>query len=755
MMESSRASLGVANGLKRPFLMNFCNRRLNLPVGAAGVAALSILAMYGAVGKSGSRKYLNVDWATYEANQGANHYSPLTQINRSNVKDLQVAWTYDIGEAVSIDNPLIINGIMYVSGKNGGAISALDAATGKEIWVSESKMVSSRQRGLTFWESTDHTKRRIVFYRANHIRQIDAATGKLDPDYDVDLKQGLDRDPEVVFNVQSVSPPRIWHDMLLVGSSPGEEYGSAVGDIRAFDLNTDKLIWQFHTIPTPDEPEAKTWGPNPRAFHGGANSWTGSSVDEKRGILYAVTGASTYDFWGVDRPGDNLYADCLLAIDIRTGKLLWHFQDVHHDLWDYDLASSPVLFTARSKGRIVDSVAVAGKSGFLFAFDRVTGRPLFPIEERAVPQGEHMEGEQLSPTQPFPTMLKPFVRQSYTVDDIDPAIPEPERSEIVARFRTLRWEGIFTPPSTKPTLEIPGNNGGANFGTTSADPLRGRVYVAGVNVVSVLQLEKSRPQFGTGNNPMERGRSLYQKNCASCHGADRAGHPPTFPSLIGVSSRLNHEELIDFIHAGKPPMPGFPDITGQSMTDLLTYVDKGSVLSDVPPRKMMKGLIEGEPRWRTDYGYWYTKAGNSVVRPPWSILSAYDLNTGAQLWQVPVDSDPNYPIKGIKTGTGDTNKVGIAVTGGGLLFVPEDRRKKLIALDAETGKTLWEGDLPENAVGIPAVYAVNGREYIVVPAASGVSRSKHQNRNGTLDAAAPAVLAHNKFVVFALPGKTK
>ncbi|MBS1801507.1 MAG: PQQ-binding-like beta-propeller repeat protein [Acidobacteria bacterium] len=734
--------------------MKFRDRGLKLVAGGAGVAALSVFAIYGAVGKSGSGKPANVDWATYEANQGGNHYSPLTQINRSNVKDLKVAWTYDIGESISISNPLIIDGVMYLSGKNGGAISALDAATGKEIWASEPKMVSGRQRGLTYWESTDHSKRRIVFYRANHIRQIDAATGKLDPDYDVDLKPGLERDPEVIFNVQNVSPPRVWHDTLLVGSSPGEEYGSPVGDIRAFDLNTGKLVWQFHTIPTPEEPAAKTWGPNPRAFNGGANAWTGTSVDEKRGIFYAGTGSSTYDFWGVDRPGDNLYADCLLAIDIRTGKLLWHFQDVHHDLWDYDLASTPVLFTAKSKGKAVDAVAIAGKTGFLFAFDRVTGKPLFPIEERPVPQGEHMEGERLSPTQPFPTVLKPFVRQTFTVDDIDPAIPEPERSQIQERFRTLRWEGIFTPPSTKPTLEAPGSNGAANFGTTSADPVRGRVYVAGVDIPAVIQLAKSKPQFGAGNNPMERGRSLYQKNCAVCHGVDRTGHPPTFPSLIGVNNRLNNEQLVDMIHAGKSPMPGFPNITGQSMTDLLTYVNNGFISSDAPPRKVMKGLAEGEPRWRTDYGYWYTKAGNGVMRPPWTTLSAYDMNTGEQLWQVPVDSDPNYPIKGIKTGTGDTNKVGIAITGSGLLFVPEDRLKKLIALDADTGKTLWEGDLPENAVGVPSVYAVNGREYVVVPAASGVARPKGNARQG-MPEAAPAPQVHNQFVVFSLPEKKK
>jgi quinoprotein glucose dehydrogenase len=704
------------------------------------VTALSLLAQLGA---SGQKKAApgNVDWPTYEGTQGANHYSALSQVNQSNVGKLQVAWIYDIGFSVSVGNPLVVRGVMYVIGKNGGGISALDAATGKEIWTSEPRMVSVRQRGITYWESVDHSKRRIVFYNNNHIRQIDAETGKLDPTYSVDLKIGLERNPDVIFNVQTSSPPRVWHDTVLVGSAPGEEYGTPVGDIRGFDLNTGKLVWQFHTIPTSDEKYADTWGPNPRAFTGAANTWTGASVDEARGILYAVTGSATYDFWGVDRPGDNRYADSLLAIDIKTGKLLWHFQDVHHDLWDYDLASSPVQFTAKSNGKMVDCVAIAGKTGFLFAFDRVTGKPLFPIEERPVPQGEHMEDEKMSPTQPFPTVLKPFVRQTFTADDIDPAIPEPERSEIIAKFKTLRWEGIFTLPSTKATLQAPGSNGGANFGMTAADPVRGRVYVLGFDIPAVIQLAKSTPQFGAGNSPMERGRSLYQTNCASCHGADRAGHPPTFPSLIGANGHMSSEEMTDLVHAGKSPMPGFPNITGQSMIDLLTYVNNGFMPSDAPPPKEMKGLAEGEPRWRTDYGYWYSKStGNGVMRPPWTTLSAYDMNTGERLWQVPVDSDPAYPIKGVKTGTGDLTKFGIAITAGNLLFVPEPRLQKLIALDPDTGKTIWEGDLPEKAVGIPAVYSVNGREYIAMPAASGVAKK-----------GAPATNVKNQFVVFALP----
>lgn len=714
-------------------------------VAGAGIVAVaaSVLAVNAAAPPKTAAGSVNVDWAAYEGNPGGNHYTTLSQINQSNVNRLKVAWTYDIGSSISTGNPLVVKGVMYVIGKN-GSIAALDAITGKELWVSEPKMVGPRQRGLAFWESTDRSKKRIVFFLSNHIRQIDANTGKLDPGYNVDLKQGLERDPETIFNVQNSSPPRVWHDTLLVGSSPGEEYGSPVGDIRAYDLNSGKLIWQFHTIPMPGEPHANEWGPNPRAFNGGTNNWSEASVDEKRGILYAGTGAPTYDFWGIDRPGDNRYADSLLAIDIPTGKLVWTFQDIHHDLWDYDLASTPVLFTAKSNGKMVDCVAIAGKTGYLFAFDRVTGKALFPIEERPVPQGEHMEGEKLSPTQPVPTVLEPFIRQNYTANDIDPAIPEPERSEIIQRFNSVRWDGMFTPPSTKPTLQAASSNGGANFGMTAADPVRGHVYVLGFNIPDVIELKKSMPQFGAGNSPMERGRSLYQQNCSVCHGTDRRGHLPTYPSLVGVGNRMTQEELTDFIHNGKAPMPGFTNITGQSITDLLTYVDNGFIPSDAPPRKAMKGLAEGEPRWRTDYGYWFSKStGDGVMRPPWTLLSAYDMNTGKLLWQVPVDSDPNYPDKSIKTGTGDLTKFGIVVTAGNLLFVPEPRLQKLMALDPDTGKTVWETDLPEKAVGIPAAYSVSGREYIVVPSASGVAAKTAKKQ--------PAPEVHNQFVVFALP----
>jgi quinoprotein glucose dehydrogenase len=721
------------------------SKRGVLAVAVAGIVAVAaaVMAVNVAAHAKTATGSANVDWSAYEGNAGANHYTPLAQINQSNVNQLKVAWTYDIGSSISTANPLVVNGVMYVIGK-GGSISALDAITGKERWVSDPKMVSPRQRGLAYWESTDHSKKRIVFFLANHIRQIDANTGKLDPSYSVDLKQGLERDPDTIFNVQNSSPPRVWHDTLLVGSSAGEEYGSPVGDIRAFDLNSGKLVWQFHTEPMPGEPTADEWGPNPRAFHGGSNDWSEASVDEKRGILFAGTGAPTYDFWGVDRPGDNRYADCLLAIDIATGKLLWSFQDVHHDLWDYDLASTPVLFTAKSNGKLIDCVAVAGKTGYLFAFDRVTGKPLFPIEERPVPQGGHMDGEILSPTQPVPTVLEPFIRQNYTANDIDPAIPEPERSDIIKRFNSVRWDGMFTPPSTLPTLQAASSNGGANFGMTAADPVRGRIYVMAFNIPDVIELTKSMPLFGSGNTPMERGRSLYQQNCSSCHGTDRMGHPPMYPSLVGVRDRMTQEDLTDFIHTGKSPMPGFPNITGQSLTDLLTYVGNGFIPSDAPPRKMMKGLAEGEPRWRTDYGYWYSKStGDGVMRPPWTVLSAYDMNTGKLLWQVPVDSDPNYPDKSIKTGTGDLTKFGIVVSAGNLLFVPEPRLKKLMALDPDTGKTVWETDLPEKAVGIPAAYSVNGREYIAVPSASG---APPKNAKGQ-----PAPEIHNQFVVFALP----
>ncbi|HWI84890.1 MAG TPA: PQQ-binding-like beta-propeller repeat protein [Sphingomonas sp.] len=698
-------------------------------IGAAGV-------LLGFQGKP--RSASTVDWRHYEGDAGAAHYSPLTQITPANVARLSVAWRYDLGSGTSVANPLIVDGIAYLIG-GGGTIVALDAASGNQLWSLPD--AAPGNRGLALWKSADGAEKRIFYTAGKRLHAIDAATGKVITSFDVDLRVGLGRPPAQIGQIQSRSPGRVFGDLIIVGSAPGEDYTAAAGDIRAYNVRTGILAWTFKTIPDASDPAAlATWGANPRAEHGGANSWTGLALDERRGIVFAVTGSSTYDFWGVDRPGANLYSDCIIALDARTGRRLWHFQTVHHDLWDYDLAASPVLLTIRRGGRRVDAVAVAAKTGMVFVFDRLTGKPLYPIEERPVPQGG-MPGELISPTQPFST-LEPFVRQRFGVEDLDPALPPAEAQAFAARLRAARNEGIFTPPSERETVEMPGSNGGANWGGSAADPRHGLFFAFGFDVPAIIQLRKTNPanSGGVGATAQARGQDIYSRNCSGCHGADRAGQG-SFPSLIGITGRVSPEIVTEIIHQGRAPMPAFPQIVGAGMDDLMAFLTNGaakgadaSATASPPPPTVA--------RWRTEYGYLFSAARNPPIRPPWSSLSAYDLNSGKRLWRIPLGNDPNYPIKGPETGIG-LNKLGIVVTGGGLIFAATSRDHTLRAIDPRTGAVLWRTTLPAASSGTPSTYAVNGRQYLLVPVASSGEKNPREQQG-----VAPA---RNSYVAYALP----
>lgn len=680
----------------------------------------------------------DADWDSYEGGAGAAHYSTLSQITAENVDRLEVAWTYELGEGSAISSPLIIGGRLYAIGGQ-DSIVALDAATGAELWKRPG-LGTSFMRGLMYW--ADGADRRILYTKDNHLRALNADDGADIAGFDVDLRLGLERDPETIRRVQSNTPGRVFEDLLIMGTSPGENYGSPVGDIRAYDVRTGALRWTFHTIPRRGEPGYETWpDTNPRTRHGGANAWGGLSVDEERGIVYANTGSATYDFWGVDRPGDNLYADCLLAINARTGELIWHFQLVHHDLWDYEAAATPTLMTIQRDGAPVDVVAVAGKTGFLYVFNRVTGEPIWPIPETPVPTTGGMPGERISPTQPIPSFPEPFARMTFTAEDVDPAIPEPDRSEWIERVRAARNDGIFTPPSERPTVQMPGSNGGANYGSTAADLANGRFYVISSDQPAIIQLENVREMRVDGPTPFARGQIIYQENCAMCHGADLAGIAPA-PSLIGVQDRLNGEQLRRIISEGGQRMPAFPTIVGGAYWDLMAYFSGDrTVAPQTPPRG--RAAVTEEQRWRTDFGYLFYSGGDRpVMRPPWATLTAYDLNTGEKLFTTVVGTNPAYPIAGVRTGLPLT-KIGPIVTAGGLVFAATSLDRRLEALDASTGDLLWSGELPAAALGIPATYAVNGRQYVVVTAAASGSRGSHEP-----DGIAPA---RNAYVAFALP----
>ena len=437
-------------------------------------------------------------WRDYGGAADSAKYSSLTQVTRENVARLQVAWTYPIGENKrALFNPLVVDDLMYVIGR-GNAILALAAATGREVWAYQppADTVLITSRGINYWESADRTHRHLLFASNHALRAIDARTGKPITDFgtggSVDLRQGLDRDPRTIALVQSTTPGRVFGDLLILGSATNQGYGSAPGDIRAFHARTGELVWTFRTIPRTGEPGAETWPRDARQTVGGANVWSEFTVDEARGIVFAPTASAKYNFYGADRVGANLYADCLLALDARTGRRLWHYQMVHHDIWDYDAPTAPKLLTIRREGKTIDVVAQVTKQGFVWVFERETGLPIWPIEERPVPASD-MPHERISPTQPFPTNPPPFARQSFTPDDLSPYLSDADRTRFREAMLAARNEGLFTPPARGGTIQMPGNNGGANWGGAAVDAARGTLVVVSKDLPCLLKLDEKTP----------------------------------------------------------------------------------------------------------------------------------------------------------------------------------------------------------------------------------------------------------------------
>lgn len=667
--------------------------------------------------------------------QDSSSYSSLKQINRTNVTTLQIAWTFSAGSNPRLRfNPIVVDGVMYVLGKD-RAIVALDAATGKQLWSHEHDRLFQRDitdRGINYWESRDRSERRLFFAAGAYLQAIDARTGRTIPSFgkngSVDLRDGLGRDPKTIneFGFASLgwsSPGRVFENLLIVGSRTGEYYGAPPGDIRAYDVMTGRLVWSFHTIPRPGEFGEDTWPKGAYAYAGGANVWGDMSLDESRGIIYAPTGSPTYDFYGANRVGANLFGNCLLALDARTGKRLWHYQVVHHDLWDYDNAAAPQLLTVRHRGRKVDAVAMAGKTGFLYVFNRVTGEPLWPIEERKVPQSD-VPGEQTSPTQPFPTVVPPFARQAFTVADLSPYFEDPaEREKWTETVKTSVNKGIFTPPATKNTLQMPGNVGGANWGTTAIDPARGIFYVLNKDEPTLLKLDPEVPRIVRmlSGPPEQFGRSVYIDKCQTCHGEGGRGVPPAMPALAGVTRRVDRHTFKRIVLFGQGNMPGTP-LDDRELTVLLDYLadpaaadaaaSASPAVAEADPAPVPSPAPAHPSRYWSGFGYMKPKIGPSVIAPPWSTLTAYDLNRGTIKWQVPLGEVVELAARGIRnTGSGEPR--GAVVTAGGLLFTgtPDHTFR---AFDKDTGRQLWEKKLPVNPMGIAATYEVAGKQYIVI-----------------------------------------
>jgi quinoprotein glucose dehydrogenase len=691
----------------------------------------------------------------------SSNFMNLTQITKDNVDELKVAWFYP--HASDEFTPVMANNVLYGFGRD-NALIALDATTGKEIWIHEG-LNGINSNGINYWQNADGSDRRLILSVNSFLQEIDARTGKSILTFGkngiVNLRDGLAR--AATGRAQPASPGRIWGNTLVLGGASGEAFITPPGDIRAYDVITGQKLWQFHTIPLPGEFGYETNPKEGYKYIGGANNWGEMALDEERGIVYIPTGSATYDFYGADRHGANLFGNSILALDVRTGKRLWHFQTIHHDLWDLDNVSAPQLVTVTHNGQRVDAVAHAGKTGFLYVFNRVTGEPLWPIEERPVPQTD-VPGEYSSPTQPFPTKPAPFVRQSFTVDDVNPwLLDAKEYQEMRARVAKARngkgpQGGLFIPPAVnEDTISMPGNQGGSNWGTTAANPQKGLVFVIGVNQVALLRLENVRERLGgrgggQGGPSPAAGAALYREHCQACHGEKLQGIPAAgVPSLIGVTARISDEELRLIVTEGKGNMRPVSDVTPLQITAIRAFLEESEPDDDEKPKVYPPGPVVGRggaPRpelpagglgpfypgsggnagnlpWPTDVdattlpetrymsGY---NVMSSATKEPYTTLTAYDLNTGEIKWQVPNGDDLQTIQKGGPPNTGGRGaRNGIVVTATGLVFHAGDDGK-VRAYDEDTGKVLWSGDIPGDAPGIPAMYMAGGRQYLVVAA---------------------------------------
>jgi quinoprotein glucose dehydrogenase len=658
-------------------------------------------------------------WKVYGGGPDNIHYSSLQQINLSNVHLLKVAWTFNSGDEFPGSemecNPIIVHGVLYATTPKLRLI-ALDATTGKLKWSfdpNHGKPVKSklRNRGVTYWEN--RPDRRIFFVARQYLYAISAATGKPVQSFGhggrVDLREGLGRKPEEQ-SVSATSPGVIYKDLIIMGSIVAEDLPASPGDIRAYDARTGKIRWTFHTIPHPGEPGYNTWPKEAWQYVGGANDWAGMSVDEKRGLVFAATGSAAFDFYGANRIGDNLYANCLLALRAETGKLVWYFQGVKHDVWDRDFPAAPTLITLRKNGRKVDAVAEITKSGFVFVFDRQTGRALFPIEYRRVPASQ-VDGERLATTQPFPLLPKPFARQRFTPDLATVRTPAAHRA-VLQELGKLTSGGQFTPPSLRGTVIFPGFDGGGEWGGPAFDPKTGILYVNSNEMAWILRLVP-RPKVAANTTASE----LYRAHCASCHHADMRGSPPEFPSLVGIRKKLSQERIAEIIAQGRERMPAFSSLGNLAVAALARLLETGqdSRVTLEANQNMpypLKYTMDGYNKFLDPQGY-------PAVKPPWGTLNAIDLNTGKFVWKIPLGEYPELAAHG-HARTGSENYGGPLVTAGGLLFIGATiRDHKFRAFDKSTGKLLWEATLPAAGTATPSTYQVHGRQFVVIAAGGG------------------------------------
>jgi quinoprotein glucose dehydrogenase len=699
------------------------------------------------------------DWRTYLGDDARSHYSTLEQINTSNVHRLIPAWTYRAGETRPDQrtemqcNPLVIRGVLYAT-LPGARVIALDAATGREKWRFDpvadaaargdtrprAQLTTNRNRGVTYWEHGDD--RRILVTAGHFLFAVDAGTGRPVATFGdrgrVDFNLGLERDVSNVSLHSSTTPGSIFENVYFLPIRTNEGPGpSAPGHVRAFDVRTGELVWTFRTIPHPGEFGYETWPPEAWKYAGGANCWAGMALDEERGLLFVPTGSPTYDYWGGNRHGENLFANTLICLDARTGKRVWHFQIVRHDIWDRDLPAPPNLLTIRRDGKEIPAVAQVTKCGHVFVFHRETGEPLFPIEERAAPSSD-LPGEAAWPTQPLPLKPAPFTRQTITYRDLTTRTPAAHRAAL-EMFARLKPHVPFQPPSREGTLLIPGLDGGAEWGGAAVDPA-GVMYVNASDLAWIIPMM----EISARGSPCEMARNTYGLYCAGCHQLDRSGNTSQgIPSITALGNRMSRAEVLARVTEGRGAMPAFSFLPAQTRAQLVEFLlsDDQAPVAKSPATKGGRPVEPGSyydvPFVRAGGGRWLDEDGYPNVNPPWGTLNAIDLNTGEYLWTVPLGEYPDLKAQGVPP-TGTDNYGGPVVTAGGLVFIAATLDEMIRAFDRKTGRILWEAKLPAAGYATPSTYMIDGRQYIVIACGGGKLGTK----------------SDDAYVAFALPART-
>lgn len=655
-------------------------------------------------------------WAAYGGGPEQIRYSSLAQITARNVAQLEVAWTFDTGEAGDLQTqPVVVNGLLYAY-TPGQKVLALDAATGRAVWTFDAKLQGrGPMRGVMRWGGSATAAGRIFAPVHEFVYALDEKTGTPIPTFGdggrIDLRLDLGR-PLEGQSVRLTTPGVVYRDLLIVGGRVNEGLPGSPGHIRAYDVRTGKLRWIFHTIPHPGEFGHDTWSKESWTVNGGANSWPGMALDERRGIVFVPTGSASADFYGANRIGDNLFANSLLALDAATGKRLWHFQIVRHDILDRDPPSPPNLVTVRRGGRLVDAVAQTTKHGVVFLFDRENGTPLFPIEQRAVPASD-VPGEQAAPTQPMPVSPRPFARQVLTRDMLTTRTPEAHEWALKEFDSFKSGGGPFAPLRLgQQTVVFPGFDGGAEWGGQAFDPETGLLYVNSNDIAWTGALAP--------DDAGQSGRSLYLRDCATCHRDDRQGTPPQIPSLVGIGERKTPAEIAAVIQKGAGRMPGFPSLQPVAVNAIASYLTTGE---DTPTEAPVQSPTYVKYRF-TGYRKFLDPDGYPAVAPPWGTLNAINLSTGEFAWTIPFGEYPELVEKGLKA-TGSENYGGPIVTAGGLLFIgATNHDRKFRAFDKATGALLWETTLPFSGNATPATYEADGRQFVVIAASGGKSRGQ-------------------------------